>query len=332
MANATSDLARILRSRLRLRHFVLLEALAQHRSVSRAARALGIAQPTLTRALREIEAICSQPLFARHAKGLTPTAAGCIVLERAPAILRDVDGMAREIELSQAGFLGGLRIGIIPFVSPGLLHAAIEQSLHGGPRTALLIREEATDELRHALQAGELDCAIARFSYRGAPADIEQQVLYHQAPILVAHRATAARLARRSFSWKLVADLDWILPPATTPTRATIDAVFIGAGLPPPVAAVETYSLKTIEYLLASQPGMLTLLPAEIGRDLASHRSIGVLPWKLDWELPPVSMLSRPDHPRRPAIETLAEALRRTASARADARPSARPAAPQPGA
>lgn len=316
---ADSDLARILRSRLRLRHFALLEALAQHRSVSRAARALDMAQPTLTRSLREIEAICSQPLFERHAKGLAPTAAGRIVLERAPAILRDVDGMAREIELSQAGFLGGLRIGIIPFVSPGLLHAAIEQSLHEGPRTALHIREESTDELRRGLQAGELDCAIGRFSFQAAPGDVEQQVLYHQAPILVAHRATAARLAKRAFSWKLVAGLDWILPPATTPTRVSIDAVFIGAGLAPPVASVETYSLKTIEYLLASHPGMLTLLPAEIGRDLASNRNIGVLPWKLDWELPPVSMISRAGHPRRPAIEALAEALRRTAAARSDA-------------
>jgi len=312
------DLARILRSRLRLRHFVLLEALAQHRSVSRAARALGMAQPTLTRSLREIEAICSQPLFARHAKGLVPTAAGRIVLDRAPAVLRDVDGMAREIGLLQAGFLGGLRIGIIPFVSPSLLHAAIEQSLQGGPRTALLIREQATDELRRALQAGEIDCAIARFSYQSAPADIEQQVLYHQAPILIAHRATAARLARRTFSWKLLSGLDWILPPATTPTRITIDAIFIGAGLPPPVAAVETYSLKTIEYLLASHPGMLTLLPAEIGRDLALNRNIAVLPWQLDWELPPISMISRPDHPRRPAIDALACALRRTAAARSE--------------
>ena len=72
-------------NRLKLRHYALLVELARARSVSRVAQQMSLSQPTVTRALAEIEGIFGQPLFARHRSGLEPTPAGVLVIEpRAP--------------------------------------------------------------------------------------------------------------------------------------------------------------------------------------------------------------------------------------------------------
>ena len=49
------------------------QALAQHGSISRAAAALGIAQPTLSRSIRDLEIRVGLPLFTRHRHGVQAT-------------------------------------------------------------------------------------------------------------------------------------------------------------------------------------------------------------------------------------------------------------------
>lgn len=74
---------------LKLRHYALLVELARARSVSRVAQQMSLSQPTVTRALAEIEGIFGQPLFVRHRSGLEPTPAGALVLNRARLALAD---------------------------------------------------------------------------------------------------------------------------------------------------------------------------------------------------------------------------------------------------
>lgn len=78
-----------LSNRLKLRHYALLVELARARSVSRVAQQMSLSQPTVTRALAEIEGIFGQPLFVRHRSGLEPTPAGVLVLNRARLALAD---------------------------------------------------------------------------------------------------------------------------------------------------------------------------------------------------------------------------------------------------
>jgi DNA-binding transcriptional LysR family regulator len=64
-----------------IRQINVVKALAQHRHFRRAAQALGVSQPNLTRSLRQIEERLGVPLFDRQ--GVTPTLFGEIVLRRA---------------------------------------------------------------------------------------------------------------------------------------------------------------------------------------------------------------------------------------------------------
>jgi len=69
-------------ARLRLRHLKLVEALATHSHLRRAAEAVHISQPAATQMLRELESLFGMPLFERHARGMRITEVPSFEFER----------------------------------------------------------------------------------------------------------------------------------------------------------------------------------------------------------------------------------------------------------
>ena len=61
---------------MKLSHFRTAAAIAEHGSLRAAARNLGVAQPSLTRGLSELEREIGAPLFERRSKGMIATPIG----------------------------------------------------------------------------------------------------------------------------------------------------------------------------------------------------------------------------------------------------------------
>lgn len=72
----------------RLRYFI---AVAEAQNVVRAAKALNVAQPALSRQLQALEKSVGAPLFSRHSRGVTLTPAGSALLEHARAAVKAAD-------------------------------------------------------------------------------------------------------------------------------------------------------------------------------------------------------------------------------------------------
>ncbi len=75
-------------------------------SLRAAARCIGVSQPALTKMIRELEQELAAPLLVRSTTGVTPTAQGKVLYERAGLALRELAGAAQEI-----GQLGGRMSG-----------------------------------------------------------------------------------------------------------------------------------------------------------------------------------------------------------------------------
>lgn len=75
---------------MKLSHFRTAAAIAESGSLRAAARNLGVAQPSLTRGLSELEREIGAPLFERRSKGMIATPIGEAFVRRATAILNDV--------------------------------------------------------------------------------------------------------------------------------------------------------------------------------------------------------------------------------------------------
>ena len=302
-------------SRLKLRHLSLLQSLERHRTLSRVAEEMNLSQPAITKALREVEDIFMTRLFERTSRGLVATAAGRAVLRFARVTLADVESTAHVLTAIDTGLIDRVRIGITPQVPEGLLHAALAHLLGQSPRVSVLSKEGTTDELVAALSAREIDCAIGRSFDHSVGVDIDQEPIYEQEPCLLVPARSRARLSRGPLNWARLAELDWIFPPPNTPMRRTFSAIFLSAGVQPPSPIVETMSLRTIETVLRDVPNGVTILAKDIVADLVQRGDCAALPYKLSWNLPPVSFFVSRHMALHPTIRALASAIRQAAHA-----------------
>lgn len=313
-------------SRLKLRQLLLLQQIDRHRALNRVAAHMGLSQPAVTQALREVEDIFGARLFERTGRGLKATPAGDAVLLYAGRWLTDLESTTRVLTALEAGHGGRLRLGFTSHMPQTLLSTALTHLLRGPSRLAVMTREGTTDELVAALLARELDCAIGR-SYEGDDPDIVQEVLHHQEPCLVVSSPSAARLAGKPLDWAALAQLDWIMLPPNTPMRRMLSAIFVGAGVQPPTPLLETTSLRSIETVLRSEPNAITVLARDVVDELVQGGHCAVLPHRLPWDLPPVSFFTtrqlaehRPVLSLRAALVQSAAAIRRPRAGAAQGR------------
>nr|WP_205194155.1 LysR family transcriptional regulator [Burkholderia sp. Ap-962] len=306
----TEEVIRRLSSRLKIRHLILLLQIRQHGSLTRVAEQMASSQPAVTNALAELEGMFGGPLFERSSRGMTPTALGKVVLARAQAMLHDLDHLTRDIEAVVAGHATRIHIGVIPFISGRTLAAAIRQTQAEVPqRLTMTIHEGTSEQLIAQLREHQLDVVIARATSTVDLSELHFEVVHQQKPRLIASRRLAARLARNKLNWQKLVELDWILGAPHTPIREQISDLFLRAGVAPPVPIVESYSSRLIGEILASNENAVSIVPADIAEELVHIAGVAIVPYTLDWTLPPVAILTRDGAPRE--VDTLlARALR----------------------
>ncbi len=301
-----------MRSRLKFRQLTLLQNIARLQTLSRVAIEMRLSQPAITKALREIEDVFMTPLFERTSRGLLPTAAGQAVLHFALTALADSESTARALTAIDAGLAGRVRIGVTPQAPQKLLITALTHLLGQSPRVTVLLKEGTTDELIAAIAARELDCAIGR-AFDGDQSDILQEAVFQQEPCLLVPTRSAQRLSKGPLDWGKLARLDWILPPPNTPMRRTFNTIFVGSGVQPPLPMVETTSLKCIETVLRSMPNAVTILARDLGTELSATGACAVLPYRLSWDLPPVSVFVARQMAGHATVLRLTAAIRQAA-------------------
>jgi DNA-binding transcriptional LysR family regulator len=316
MALAMNQLANRLENRLKMRHYALLLAVDRHRSLTRVAKQLSLTQPTVTRALADIEEIFMTPLFVRTGRGLEPTPAGEVVLAHARIAMTDAQAMRKELEGVREGLQGLLRIGLIPYASPQVLDAAWQHLFSLQPRLAVEAHEDTTGQLVAALRSRKLDCAICRFAQDSKGDDLVQELLYQQQPHLVVGRASAAALRRKkTLDIAEISAMDWIFPPTGTPIHQMIGAIFAAAGQRVPVPVMEAYAVRTISSALRHMPRGVTVLPSDVARAVAAEGGGQMLEQALPWRLPPVGIAWLRDSPKAAVVASLSGALKRTLEA-----------------
>ena len=307
-----TELQHALLSRLKLRQLALLQTIDRHRSLGRVAAEMHLSQPAITKALHEVEDIFGSTLFTRSSRGLVPTPAGDAVLHYARRWLAELEATTRVLTSIEAGRSGRLRLGLTQQVPNQLMSAALTHLLDRSPRISVMVREGTTDELVANLLAREIDCAIGR-SYDGDASGLVQQAIYEQEPCLIVGARNVKRLSRGPLDWARLAQLDWILPPPNTPMRRTYNAVFVGAGVQPPMPILETTSLRGIEMVLRQEPNAITIFARDVMEEMERASGWAALPYRLNWNLPPVSFFTLKELDGHPTVQALREVVVATA-------------------
>ena len=140
-----------------LRYFI---ALAERLHFSRAAEALHISQPPLSRAIRALEERLGVALFARSRRRVELTREGARFLEDARRVLQSLERSALELRGMASGEHGRLRIGFVSLADYGVLPGLLKAYKAARPGIALSLREMLSPDQSAALASGELDFGL----------------------------------------------------------------------------------------------------------------------------------------------------------------------------
>ncbi|MEM1087646.1 MAG: hydrogen peroxide-inducible genes activator [Pseudomonadota bacterium] len=182
-----------------LRQLEFLCALAEHGSFSKAAEASFVTQPTLSSAIKELEAQLDVQLVEREARGATLTSAGETTVQRALTILADTADLVSAAQQAGAPLSGSFRLGAIPTIAPFLLPRSLKALRSAYPELKLYLREDLTERLLDDLRARKLDAALIAVPWESS--GIETMVLGEDEFILVTpndHRLVEAPKVRPS--------------------------------------------------------------------------------------------------------------------------------------
>jgi len=149
---------------MELRSLEHLIVLSDHRHFGRAAAALGLSQPALSKSIQRLEKSLGAPLLDRSRKGVQPTTIGQQVIRRARPI---VDGWAevrREVNLMCDVEIGDLCVGVGPAMSESFVTASIARLAEAHPGARIVVRVDHWSQLSEWLCRGEIDLFVADIS------------------------------------------------------------------------------------------------------------------------------------------------------------------------
>jgi DNA-binding transcriptional LysR family regulator len=148
-------------------------ALAEHGSFVRAAAALHISQPALSRSIQNLEQHFGSELFVRSSGGVVPTDLGRLYIERARDLLRMADELDRDAVTRGALGSGRVAVGGGPFPSESFLGPAAVRFIEQFPKVSVQLHARDWDELLHELRGRALDFFVAETSTLQREAELE---------------------------------------------------------------------------------------------------------------------------------------------------------------
>ena len=224
-------------------------AVHQHRSIGKAARALGVTQPWISRMLRRLEDQVGAVLFERHPTGVLATLAADTLRPYAEQITSDARTALEEIASLTGRGSSIVRVGAVAGISNSLLPLAIDRLLRTWPSLRFQLIEAVEDQLGEALARGQIDLAICgQMQHHKVP--FASPELMSDAVVVVANRNH--ELAKRpNVELSELRNYRWVLPPPGTVPRQEFEQRFRAAGIEPPLVAVETRSVSSIRALVA---------------------------------------------------------------------------------
>ncbi|SFK43529.1 LysR family transcriptional regulator [Streptomyces pini] len=198
---------------LQIRHLRLLRVVADTGSLNRAAAALELPQPALSRQVRRLEELLGGALFERGPHGTRPTALGSTVLDHAECVLRILDDFGQRLHDHREVRSRALRVGW----ADSVLHEPLLNSLRRLPcgEHPRIVVTGSTRELVDLLRAGEIDIAL-RDHTLGQDGPLPSadgpvaQIAWGHSPVLLAVAANRPQATAERLTMADLAHEEWI--------------------------------------------------------------------------------------------------------------------------
>ena len=290
-----------------------LVALAESGHFRKAAEQCNVSQPTLSIAIKKLEAELGVCLFerARHKVATTPT--GELIVEQARTVLRETQNLRLLAEQGKDPMGSMLSVGAIYTVGPYLFPRLVGHLQQLAPNMPLFIEESYTASLRVKLSNGELDAIFVALPF--TETDIVTRTLFDESfvvllpqdhPLTENSHINASSLAEHQVL--LMGEghcfRDQVLEACPGLQRAIREKYAKGH------TVVEGGSLETLKHMVASGLG-ITVLPESAANEATyGNNALAVRPFESPAPCRSIALAWRVSYPRPEAIDILIDALR----------------------
>lgn len=279
-------------ARVQIRDLEWLLAVAEHEHVTGTAAALGVSQPTLSRALARMERELGATLFARAPDGVHLTPVGATVVDGAREVVARYAQLVTDVAAELDPETGVARLAFLDSMATSLVPRLLRDFHAGAPGVRVLLSQEPAHEMEDDLARGAVDLAITSHPAPGGG----WQVLQEERMVVVV--PPTHRLAgRERLTLDELEGEELVTTPPGFGSRSLVDDLLREAGVGVAVS-FESQDLGTIEGLVAAGLGVAIVPEAlagvsgtagvQIEGAAGAHRTIG-LTWRLDRPLSPAA-------------------------------------------
>ena len=290
----------------RVRAFV---ALTEQHHMPSVAESLGITQPAVSIAVRQLEDSIGVALFDRTARGMMPTPAGAALALRLKRAFAEIRHAVADIASLRGITQGTVTVGALPLGRTRLLPESIAGVVARYPGLRVATLEGSFETLAAGLRAGELDFILGALRPVGYASDLQGEPLAEDELGIV---------CRRGHPWAgrkqiLPSDLTlarWALPRANTLNRMLFERALTARGLPPPNVVVETSDLAVLRGVLLNSDLLTAISPRQLSYELGAGL-LAVLPVPLPDTQRIIGITRRTDSLASPGATILMEEIAR---------------------
>lgn len=298
--------------RIRLRHLQAFAEIVRHGSLKRAAGALYLTQPAMSRTLADLEEIVGARLLVRGRGGVTLTPQGEVLHG---AVSGGLSALAQGLGAIGAGAeTQPLRVAALPSVAARLMPDVAAALLEDAAPLRLTVVEGSYAHLVSMLRAGDLDAVIGRL---GAP-DLMQGLSFTQ--LYLERVAVVVRPGHPILEdpdLRRIADYPVLYPTAESAIHPLVERLLIAHGIARPSRRIETVSGAFGRVFTRHSDAVWFISAGVVAQEVAEGRLVR-LPVDTRLTEGPVGLMTRA-HP----AETPAQLLFRQIVMRVAARPPA---------
>jgi DNA-binding transcriptional LysR family regulator len=249
--------------RVKLRDLNILLAVAKSGSMGKAATALAVSQPVVSKAISDLEHALRVRLFDRSPQGVEPTMYGRSLLACGVAVFDDLRQGVEALAFLADATAGELRLGCTEPLAAGFVGEAIERLAKTYPRVGFrVVTADPLSLKERELQQRNIELAIAPTDGLIPARDVDAEILFDDRQVVVAG-AKSKWARQRSIALAALIREPWVLPPPDTIIGAQIAQAFRSAGLEPPRPQVESFSVPLCHRLVATGR-FVTMLPVSM--------------------------------------------------------------------
>ena len=275
-----------------------LVALSRSNNFSIAARSIGISQPSLHRAARDLEKVAGTEFFKTGKQGVELTKSADILARHAMLSASELRHGYSEIQEYLGLEPSRIYVGTLPLARSHILPASIDTMIKENRFLQVQIIDGPYGEQLHRLRQGEIDFMIGALRDQTPIDDIVQETLFVDTLAVVVRKGHPVT-KKKSVTLGDVLTYPWIAPPKNTPTgKYLLEKLGIGAMDATPVRIVSSSMLFVRSLLLRGdyvtiisthqirqqlEQGELVQVPLDMSD---SDREIG-LTYRLGWHPTP---------------------------------------------